>query len=174
MRKETIEGAFERALFMSRWLMAPIYGGLVLSLAMLTVVFAREFWGQLIHVHQMSVETAIVSVLSLIDLSLAANLLLIVIFAGYGNFVSKINIQDHEDRPPWMSSIDFSSLKIKLIASIVAISAVRLLKSFMGIGDGEPISDREVYLLVIIHLTFVCSGVLLALMDWLTARTDRH
>lgn len=174
MNKETIERGFERALFMSRWLMAPIYAGLVLALGLLVVVFAREAWEQALHVHEMSVETAIVAVLSLIDLSLGANLLIIVVFAGYGNFVSKIDVNDHEDRPPWMQTIDFSTLKIKLIASIVAISAVRLLKSFMGIGEGEEVSEREIYMLLLIHLTFVVSGVLLAFMDWLSDRAAKH
>ena len=73
--------------------------------------------------------------LSLIDLSLAANLLLIVIFSGYENFVSKIDIGDHPDRPGWMGALDFSGLKMKLIASIVAISAVALLRAFMDLSQ---------------------------------------
>ena len=113
-------------------------------------------------------------VLSLIDLSLAGNLLLIVIFSGYENFVSKIDTGDDEDRPGWMGTVDFSGLKMKLIASIVAISAIALLKAFMKMAEGADISDRTLLWLVVIHVTFVVSGVLLALMDWLAGLTDKH
>ncbi|MFA5599278.1 MAG: YqhA family protein, partial [Phenylobacterium sp.] len=102
------------------------------------------------------------------------NLLLIVIFSGYENFVSKIDTANHEDRPSWMGTVDFSGLKMKLIASIVAISAISLLKAFMQLSEGEGVSERSLLWLVVIHITFVVSGVLLALMDWLAARADHH
>src|ERR1700712_2348182 len=130
-RKPGVERALELWLFRSRWLMAPFYVGLVIALAALVVVFANEAIGELSHVFTMSPEEAILMVLSLIDLSLAGNLLLIVVFSGYENFVSKIDTGDDEDRPSWMGTVDFSGLKMKLIASIVAISAIALLKAFM-------------------------------------------
>ncbi len=110
------------------------------------------------------------------DLSLAGNLLLIVLYSGYENFVSKLDLdENHVDRPPWMGSVDFSGLKMKLIASIVAISAIYLLKSFMNIGKpGHPLDEAALMWAVIIHLTFIASGVLLALMDWIAAKTDKH
>ena len=111
--------------------------------------------------------------LSLIDLSLAGNLILIVVFSGYENFVSEIDIGAHEDRPAWMGTVDFSALKLKLIASIVAISAISLLRAFMKIGEG-PLDEADLKWRVIIHLTFVSSGVLLALMDLLSSRSDKH
>lgn len=170
--------AFERALeiwiFRSRWLLAPFYFGLILALAALVVVFANEAWGELSHVLTMSPEDAILMVLSLIDLSLAANLLLIVIFSGYENFVSKIDTGGDEDRPSWMGAVDFSGLKLKLIASIVAISAIALLRAFMKLAEGEGSDDRTLAWLVGIHVTFVVSGVLLALMDWLSGKTEKH
>ena len=113
-------------------------------------------------------------VLSLIDLSLAGNLLLIVIFSGYENFVSKIDTGADEDRPGWMGTVDFSGLKMKLIASIVAISAIALLKAFMRLAEGDSVDDRHLMWLVGIHLTFVVSGVMLALMDLLASKTDKH
>jgi uncharacterized protein (TIGR00645 family) len=120
----------------------------------------------------MSSDQVILVILTLIDLSLAGNLLLIVLFSGYENFVSKLDIEDTTDRPPWMGTVDFSGLKMKLIASIVAISGIHLLKRFMEIGETEtPLDEPQLMWLVIIHLTFVGSGVLLALMDWLTAQT---
>src|SRR3954451_18731335 len=110
-----------------------------------------------------------------IDLSLTANLLLIVIFAGYENFVSKIHIGEHEDRPSWMGTVDFSNLKIKLIASIVAISAIALLRAFLPLADAEARVDQaQLHWMVVIHLTFVISGVLLAVMDWVSSRVVAH
>jgi uncharacterized protein (TIGR00645 family) len=177
--KPRIETAFERMLFRSRWLMAPFYVGLVLALLMLLAVFVRELVYYLPQVlvarTKMDSNDAILAVLTLVDLSLAGNLLLIVIFSGYENFVSKLDLDGETDRPPWMGTVDFSGLKMKLIASIVAISGIQLLKSFMNIGKpGYPLDEAAMMWGVIIHLTFVVSGVLLALMDWLTAKTDKH
>jgi len=173
--KPKIETRFERGLFASRWLMAPMYLGLIVSLAMLVTVFIRELIHYAPQAFTMTSEQVILVVLTLIDLSLAGNLLLIVLFSGYENFVSKLDIDDAVDRPPWMGTVDFSGLKMKLIASIVAISGIHLLKRFMEIGEtSAPLNEPQLMWLVIIHLTFVASGVLLALMDWLTAQTSRH
>ncbi|HRO12911.1 TIGR00645 family protein [Amaricoccus sp.] len=176
--KPALETSFERGLFSSRWLMAPMYFGLVVSLGMLVVVFAREIAYYAPKILTLSSEDTILSVLTLIDLTLAGNLLLIVLFSGYENFVSKLDIDENAvDRPSWMGTVDFSGLKMKLIASIVAISGIHLLKRFMEIGEKNaetPFDPAQLRWMVIIHLTFVCSGVLLALMDWLTSRTDKH
>ena len=173
--KPKIETRFERGLFASRWLMAPMYLGLIVSLAMLVTVFIRELIHYAPQAFTMTSEQVILVVLTLIDLSLAGNLLLIVLFSGYENFVSKLDIDDTVDRPPWMGTVDFSGLKMKLIASIVAISGIHLLKRFMEIGEtSAPLDEPQLMWLVIIHLTFVGSGVLLALMDWLTAQTNKH
>jgi len=173
-KKHLIERWLEEGLFQSRWLMAPFYVGLVVALAGLVVVFFNEAVHELSHIFTMSPEQAILMVLSLIDLSLAGNLLLIVIFSGYENFVSKIDTANHEDRPSWMGTVDFSGLKMKLIASIVAISAIALLRAFMRLSEGEAIADRTLMWLVVIHVTFVVSGVLLAVMDWLAGKVDKH
>ena len=179
MTKPFLEKVLEGGLFASRWLMAPFYVGLAAALGALMVVFFQELIFELPSIwtlnsegrFAMTAENAILLALSLIDLSLAANLVLIVMFAGYENFVSKFDIGDHEDRPSWMGTIDFSDLKIKLIASIVAISGIALLKAFLKLGEPEDFDvaarDRLMWQ-VIVHLTFVVSGVLLALMDWLT------
>jgi uncharacterized protein (TIGR00645 family) len=177
MAKPTLETTFERGLFASRWLMAPMYLGLVVALAMLMIVFLKELAYYVPQAFTMTADKGILAVLTLIDLSLAANLLLIVLFSGYENFVSKLDIADTVDRPSWMGTVDFSGLKMKLIASIVAISGIHLLKVFMEIGKEDPakmVTASEMYLMVMIHLTFVISGVLLALMDWLTSKTDKH
>jgi uncharacterized protein (TIGR00645 family) len=169
------EVTLEWTLFASRWILAPLYLGMILVLVGILIVFMRELFTELVHVGNMDAEQIIVLALSLIDLSLTSNLLLIVIFAGYENFVSKIHVGEHEDRPGWMGTVDFSNLKIKLIASIVAISAIALLRAFLPLADaGAPVDQAKLRWMVIIHLTFVVSGVLLAAMDWITSRTASH
>lgn len=172
-QKPAAERILELWLFRSRWLMAPFYVGLVIALGALLIVFVNEAVHQLAQVFSMTPEQAILMVLSLIDLSLAGNLLLIVIFSGYENFVSKIDAGSDEDRPGWMGSVDFSGLKMKLIASIVAISAIALLRMFMKLAEGEAIDNRTLGWLVGIHLTFVASGLFLALMDLLGGKTSK-
>ncbi|MFC3571589.1 TIGR00645 family protein [Paracoccus sp. TOH] len=160
-----MERLLERSLFASRWMMAPIYVGLALSLLILLWVFALEFWHLVQILPVMTVNDAVLGVLALIDLSLAANLLLIVIFSGYENFVSRMDLSGHEDRPNWQGEVDFSGLKLKLVASIVAISGIHLLKVFM---DVSKYSADQIRWMVVIHLVFVISGVLLAAMDWIS------
>jgi uncharacterized protein (TIGR00645 family) len=146
---------------------------MVVALAVILVVFARELVKELGHISSMGAEQAILLALSLIDLSLTGNLLLIVIFSGYENFVSKIHVGEHEDRPSWMGTVDFSGLKIKLIASIVAISAIALLRAFLPLGDtGAEVDGSRLRWMVTIHLTFVMSGVLMAAMDWIASKTE--
>jgi uncharacterized protein (TIGR00645 family) len=167
---ERAEAVVEQGIFNARWLLAPIYVGLALSLVAVFIVFAREF----IHLfailfgRDLRTEAVILLVLSLIDLSLVANLVLIVVFSGFESFVSKMDIQNHPDRPEWMGKIDFGGLKLKLVASIAAISAIQLLKVFM---QEQPPSSERVLWLVVIHLTFVTSGTLLAVMDYITAKS---
>ena len=167
------ERVLENGLFLSRWLMAPFYVGLVLALAMLLVVFVEEVIHAIPNVLGGGAEQAILIVLTLIDLSLAGNLVLIVIFSGYENFVSKINLEGHEDRPSWMGTLDFSGLKIKLVGSIVAISAISLLRAFMTLTEPEaPLDEARIRWLVLLHLTFVGSGLLFAAMDWVANRAE--
>lgn len=171
-----LEKWLEAGLFASRWLMAPFYVGLIGALLILMAVFFQEMLHEIPHFLSgaAKAEDAILLALSLIDLSLAGNLVLIVIFSGYENFVSKINTGDHEDRPTWMGSVDFSGLKMKLIGSIVAISAISLLRSFLKIVETAegPFNWQPILWQVVIHLTFVVSGLTMAMSDWLQARTD--
>jgi uncharacterized protein (TIGR00645 family) len=172
--KNPVETSFEKTLFASRWLMAPMYLGLAVTLGMLTVIFVKELVYYLPQLMDLSAEKMILVALTLIDLTLAANLLLIVMFSGYESFVSKFDIDVGDDKPGWMGKVDFGGLKMKLIASIVAISGIHLLKRFMEISDldtATTFGETEMYWLVVIHLTFVVSGVLMALMDWLQARS---
>lgn len=162
---ERIEYRVERALFAGRWLMAPFYIGLMIGLLALMIVFVRDLAGFVVKVPTAKESDVILGILTLIDLSLAGNLVIMVVFSGYENFVSKMDHVPDRDRPEWMGTIDFSALKLKLLASIVAISAIHLLKAFMNVA---ATSDREMMWLLAIHITFVGSGVLLALTDKLT------
>ncbi|MCX7888334.1 MAG: TIGR00645 family protein [Rhodobacteraceae bacterium] len=163
-----MERLIERGLFASRWLLAPMYVGLVIALAVLLVVFARESLGFILRASSLSIEDTILGILSLVDLVLLANLVLIVIFSGYENFVSKFDIDAGDDRPEWQGTVDFATLKLKLVASIVAISGIHLLKVFM---DVEKYSPTQINYFIVIHVVFVVSGVLLALMDLLATST---
>ncbi|HEY0213930.1 MAG TPA: TIGR00645 family protein [Paenirhodobacter sp.] len=160
-----MEKAIERTLFASRWLMAPMYLGLVGALVILLWSFVKELWHYVLILPTLGVDEAMMAVLALIDLTLAANLVIIVIFSGYENFVSRMDTTGHEDRPDWQSEVDFSTLKLKLIASIVAISGIHLLKVFMEV---DKFTEDKIKWMLIIHLVFVISGVLLAAMDWIS------
>jgi len=154
-------------MFGSRWLLAPLYIGLVLSIFLLLIKFAKEFFVLSSGILTAQSGDVIIGILSLIDITLIANLLIIIVYAGYENFVSKMHTGDHEDRPDWMGHVDFSDLKIKVIGSIAAISAIELLKSFM---NAEGLTNTQLGWKVGIHLTFVTSGVLFALMDRLNPK----
>lgn len=161
-----MEKWFERTLFASRWLLAPFYAGLAFALLMLLYSFMSELLHFAMSVPRLTQTDVILGVLSLIDLSLAGNLLVIVMFSGYENFVSKFDHSNLNDKLEWQGRVDFSSLKLKLVASIVAISGIHLLKVFMNL---EHMAIDNVRWMVIIHLVFVTSGVMLALMDKLSA-----
>ena len=163
-----VETLLEKTIFASRWILAPFYLGLSLSLLVLLYEFIHEIIDFIKIVHSTDIAGVLLFILSLVDISLAGNLLIIVIFSGYENFVSKIDVKNHEDKPDWMGTVDFTDLKIKLISSIVAISGIHLLKIFMNLNN----YDREkIILYVIVHLSFVASGVLLALMDYIMSKS---
>ncbi len=169
--KFPIERVLELGMFNSRWILAPFYVGLSLSLFLLLARFGFELFESVTSVMHATTEEVTLDILSLIDISLAANLVLIIVFSGYENFVSKIDTGNSEDRPSWMGTLDFSGLKMKLIGSIVAISAISLLRAFMTLTEAvSPIDEGRLRWLVILHLTFVVSGGLFAIMDWVGAR----
>lgn len=161
-----IEHFLEVFIFASRWLLAPFYIGLVGAIAILLFKFVKEFIHLLPVVLTGEGGQVMAGVLTLVDVALVANLLIIIIFAGYENFVSKINTGNSEDRPDWMGHVSFSDLKLKVIGSIVAISGIELLKAFVSI---DSYTNDQLAWKVGLHMTFVVSGVLFALMDRLTA-----
>lgn len=164
-----LESGLESLLFRSRWLLAPFFFGLIVAIAALLVKFAKELLGLVTGLLAMSGSELIVSILTLVDSALIASLLLIIAFSGYENFVSRIGVGEHEDRPAWMGKVGFADLKIKVMGAIVAISAVELLKGFINVAD---YSHQELAWKVGIHLTFVVSGVLFAITDRIAEGKD--
>jgi uncharacterized protein (TIGR00645 family) len=159
------EHLLEAGIFASRWLLAPFYAGLALSLIFLLITFMKELFHLAEYALVATESDVILGVLALVDLALMGSLLIIVIFSGYENFVSKMDHSGHRDWPEWMGTIDFSGLKLKLLSSIVAISGIHLLKQFMAIKTVSPETERTLFWMVTIHLVFVISSVLLALSD---------
>ncbi len=157
-----LEHTLESLIFKSRWLLAPFFVGLIIAIIVLIIKFTKELISLVSSLFIASEINAIVSILTLVDTTLIACLLLIIVFSGYENFVSKLDIGDHKDRPGWMGKIGFADLKIKLIGAIVAISAVEMLKAFIDAGQltGEQLGWK-----LALHLGFVISGVLFALTD---------
>ena len=156
------EQVLEQGIFASRWLLAPFYVGLIVALVLLLVHFLIELAHFIPKLPGAKESEVILGVLTLVDITFTANLVLIVIFSGYENFVSKMNTPEH-DRPDWMTKIDFSGLKQKLMTSIVAISAIQVLKAFMNIETAYD--PGRLAWLVGIHITFVVSMLLLAVSD---------
>lgn len=167
------ERLLERVLFGSRWLLAPFYVGLGLSLIALLVQFGRELLHLASHLLQgasgseglSSEAQTTIYVLSLIDIVLIANLVLMVILSGYDNSVSRLNI-DSEDRPSWLGKLDTSGLKQKVFSSIVAISAIQLLRVFL---QADQATEKELWASGAIHAVFVLSALCLALSDRVSA-----
>ena len=167
--RDNIENTLESSMFASRWFMAPVYVVLSLSLAIIMLKVVQEFIHNLSMFYDMDIRSLLLFVLHILDMALIGNLVLMILFAGYENFVSKIGAaKDSEDKPSWMGKVDFSGLKLKLIGSIVAISGINLLEAFMSLKDH---TDREIKWQILIHLVFVSSGVLLALMDYIASKT---
>lgn len=160
----------ERTIFASRWLLAPFYVGLAVSLVVLLIKFGQKTVKLLADVLPSASTNVITNVLSLIDLSLIASLVLMVMLACYENFVSRFELEGHKYKPSWMGQVDFGELKVKLLTSIIAISAIHVLEIFINIG---PVSDRELARSVGILIAFVLSALFLAIMNRISPATHR-
>jgi len=157
-----IRDAFERLLFAARFLLAPLYFALAISLVAILYKSGFHLYELLTQLQTLNDEQVLLSELGIVDLTLTASLVVIVFLSGYTNFVAPVASRKDDGRPHWIAEIDFSELKLKLMASIVAISGIKLLEGFMNV-DHE--TDRELYWLVGIHLTFVVSTIVLALAE---------
>ncbi len=157
-----MEKLIEKTLFSTRWLLTPIYLGLSLALILLAIKFFQELIHTFATVISISEADLILSILSLIDMSLVGSLIVMVMFSSYENFVSKIDLDEGDDKLDWLGKLDAGTLKLKVAASIVAISSIHLLQKFMEVDQIDP-DHLKWY--VIIHMTFVISAVLLAVLD---------
>jgi uncharacterized protein (TIGR00645 family) len=166
-----IERAIEVVLVSSRWVLAPFYVGLALSLLILLYKFAIQFFELIVHLPGATEADVIVGVLGLVDISLVGSLVVIVIFSGYENFVSPLMPEGRPAWPEWMTKVDFSSLKQKLLGSIVAISAIQVLEAFMNL-EKQPDTVRLAWL-VGIFMSFVGATLVLALADRLGDGTQK-
>lgn len=162
---QKLEVGLERTMFAIRWIMAPVYLCLLATLVLLVCKFVQEFASSVPILLRMKVSQLITLVLTLIDLSLAGNLVVIVALSGYENFISRMDLGGHVDRPAWLGQVDFTGLKLKVIASIVAIASVEMLKTFL---DVEDIPREQILLRLVLYMGFVVAGVLMALMDRLS------
>jgi uncharacterized protein (TIGR00645 family) len=166
-----MERLIERLLYASRWLLAPIYLGLSLALLVLAVSFFNELSHALKHVFELSESDIVLALLALVDLSLVAGLIVMVMLSGYENFVSKIDTDGEGEKLGWLGKLDAGTLKLKVAASIVAISSIHLLRAFM---DAQKIDNDKLMWYVIIHLTFVVSAVMMGVLDRITSKSHRH
>ena len=164
-----IKSSLEKVLFASRWLLAPFYVALVLALLALLAKAGVRVYDVTMQFASLDEESVLLAALGIVDLTLSASLIVIVILSGYANFIARVDVEAHKDWPRWIAEVDFSELKLKLMASIVAISAIKLLEAFMEV-DRE--SDRALAWQTGVLATFVIAALLLALADRIGHRQD--
>jgi len=165
-----VENTIERVIFASRWFQAPMYLGLIVA----GVIYAYRFLVELIHIigsaQTLTEEHLMLAVLTLVDITMVANLLVMVIIGGYATFVSRLEIADHADRPDWLEKVDAGTIKVKMAGSLVGVSGIHLLKSFINI-DNRPI--ESVKWQIIIHLVFLLSTIALAATEFILFRKGK-
>jgi len=166
-------------IFASRWLQAPLYVGLIIAQVVYVVVFMVDLWHLIetvIHdIAHLNESTIMLAVLGLIDVVMIANLLIMVIMGGYEIFVSRLKINNHPDQPDWLNHVNANVLKVKLAISIISISSIHLLRTFIEVGDigsssgetvtGEDYTSEGVFWQVVIHMAFIVSALALAWID---------
>ena len=153
-----LENFFEGIIFSSRWVQAPIYAGLIVG----AILYTYKFFVELIHlvatVGIIKEEVLMLGILTLVDISMVLNLLVLVIIGGYATFVSRMNLENHEDRPDWLQKVDAGTLKVKLAGALVGISGIHLLKSFINISNKDY---EQVKWQIVIHVVFLFSTLML-------------
>ena len=162
-----MEQFVERLFYASRWLLAPIYLGLSLALIALAMKFFQELFHLLPHVFQATESDLVLVLLGLIDMALVGGLIVMVMFSGYENFVSRIELGEDAEKLGWLGKLDSSTLKTKVAASIVAISSIHLLRVFLNV---ENIDNDKLLWFVVIHMAFVLSAIGMVMLDRWTAR----
>ena len=158
-------------IFLSRWLQAPLYFGLIVAQGVYVYHFLIELWHLILTTTTITETDIMLTVLGLIDVVMIANLLIMVIVGGYETFVSRLNLQNHPDQPEWLSHVNAGALKVKLATALIGISSIHLLKSFI---EAERLPENVIRWQVTIHLVFVFSALLLAVTDRLTTGGTGH
>lgn len=167
-----LERIIERTLFASRWLLAPVYLGLSLALVALGIKFFQEAFHMLSHIWTLQESDMVLTILALIEMVLVASLVVMVMFSGYENFVSRLDVDPQGAKKlDWLGKLDAGTLKLKVAASIVAISSIHLLRAFM---NAPQIANDKLMWYVIIHLTFVVSAVLMGVLDRISFASHRE
>ncbi len=164
------QSALGSFIFLSRWLQAPLYLGLIVAQGVYVYHFFIELWHLLTSMRGISEQTIMLTVLGLIDVVMIANLLIMVIVGGYETFVSRLNLDGHPDQPEWLSHVNAGVLKVKLATALIGISSIHLLKTFIEVGS-KPVADNVVMWQVVVHITFVISALLLAWTDRISTKT---
>lgn len=164
-----IERTIERVMYASRWILAPVYLGMSIALLAISIKFFQEVWHFLPHILEVDESNLTLKLLTLIDLTLVGSLIIIVMFSGYENFVSQMDIGLSTEKLGWLGTHDYGSLKIKLASSIVAISSIHLLKVFMNIQETE---NDKILWYVLVHLALVVSALLMGVLDKIGKHDD--
>jgi uncharacterized protein (TIGR00645 family) len=166
-----VEYLFELIVFASRWIQAPLYAGLIVAECLYAYKFLTELWEMVHNIRELSETIFMLGVLSLIDITMVANLLTMVVIGGYATFVSKLQLESHRDRPDWLTHVDPGTIKVKLAASLIGISSIHLLKAFVNISN---VNLEHVKWQIFIHLTFLGSAILLAWTDKIMQKERKH
>jgi uncharacterized protein (TIGR00645 family) len=159
---KSIEQLIERLILASRWILVVFYLGLAVGLGLYAVSFFKKLFYYATHLNDINENEAILKILALIDASLVASLVVMVIIAGYENFVSKLEENSGSKELSWLGTIDASSLKIKVASTIVAISSIHLLQVFLNVNQ---FTDEKIMWMTIMHMAFIFSALLLAYVD---------
>ena len=166
-----IEHKFEQIIFASRWVQAPIYFGLIVGAILYSYKFTVELFHLATQITSISEELLMLGILTLVDISMVLNLLIMVIIGGYATFVSRIQLENHEDRPDWLQKIDAGTLKVKLAGALVGISGIHLLKSFININNKDL---SQVQWQIVIHVIFLFSTLMLAYTEKTLHSSHKH
>lgn len=158
---DKLEKRFEAFIFLSRWVQAPLYAGLVVGTMIYSFKFMEELFHMVAHIWEWKDAQVMMGLLTLVDMTMVVNLVVMVIIGGYYTFVSKIEIKG-EDKLAWLDTVNAGILKVKLASSLVGVSGIHLLQTFIKL---ESTSEKSIIFQIVIHLVFLASTVALVLVE---------
>ena len=171
LRRRRQPNAISKIIFASRWLQLPIYLGLIVVQGIYAYKFMKSLWGLLTTINELDSNAIMLSVLNLIDVVMIANLLVMVIIGGYEIFVSKLNTEDHPDEPEWLDHVNASVLKVKLSMSIISISSIHMLQTFVNAAN---MPEKTMMWQLFLHLGFLVSALAMAYTDKVLYSTSHN